>query len=64
MDVNNIIAAIGSVGFPVVACVGLYLMQIKQADAHKQEMDKVTEAINNNTIALTRLIERIGGNNE
>lgn len=26
MDVNNIIAAIGSVGFPIVACCGLFYL--------------------------------------
>lgn len=30
---------------------------------HSQEMEKVTEAINNNTLALTKLCEKMEGDN-
>lgn len=31
--------------------------------SHKEEMEKMTEAVNNNTIALTRLTERLERDN-
>lgn len=60
MDVNSICQAIGSVGFPIIACVYLYLHMEKQDEQHKEEMGEITKALNNNTIALTKLTERMG----
>lgn len=72
MDFNLIIAAIGSLGFPIVACIGMayffakvnynYRTDIKEMNNnHKEEMDKMTEAINNNTLVIQKLIDRFGG---
>lgn len=59
MDVNSIIQLVGSLGFPIVCCGALFWRMIKSDDQHKQEMDKISEALNNNTVALTRLTEKI-----
>ncbi len=70
MDFANVLAAIGSVGFPIVACCGMayffsrvnanYRADIKEITAqHKEEMDKMTVAINNNTMALQRLLDKM-----
>ena len=75
MDANVIITMIGSLGFPIVACIFIaiffsktqdnYRADIKDMQAmHKQETDKMTEAINNNTRALERLIIKIGGDGD
>lgn len=75
MDVNTITTLIGSFGFPIVACFGMawyvkYQMdennkQLKEIrDEHKAEMNKVTTALNNNTLAITKLCERLGGSTD
>lgn len=64
MDLNNITQIIGSLGFPIVACIAMFMQMNKQVENHKTEMDRITEALNNNTIALTKLAERIGIENE
>ena len=67
---------ISSVGFPVVACIGL-AMYVKEQNKnnredvkelnlqHSKEMDafkdEIKEALNNNTIALTKLCEKLDG---
>ena len=72
MDANIIISMIGSLGFPIVACIFIavffsktqdnYRADIKEMQmTHKQETDKMTEALNNNTLALQRLVDKIGG---
>ena len=61
MDVNVITQLIGSLGFPIAACVALFYRMNKQDEQHKEEMTKITESLNNNTIALTRLSEKLGG---
>jgi exo-beta-1,3-glucanase (GH17 family) len=59
MDVATITQVIGSLGFPIVACaaVGWYVVKIQKQN--NDTITKMSEAINNNTIALTKLAEKI-----
>ncbi len=67
---DQIWSAIGQYAFPIVACVvmGWYVKYIQDnyrkdisdiSARHKEEMDKVTTALNNNTIAIQRLTDFI-----
>ena len=60
MDFATIISAVSAVGFPIVFCLILYKTMLDQSKQHKEESDKLTEAIHNNTIALTKLIDKLG----
>ncbi len=55
MDLQAITTLIGSLGFPIAACIACFSMLNKEREEHKNEMAKVTEAINNNTLALEAL---------
>lgn len=68
---NDIVQVISAVGFPIVASVACgmfvkwqYEQNAKQVDEmrkeHKEEVSKMTEALNNNTLALQKLIDKIG----
>lgn len=59
MDMNSATQLIGSIGFPIVMCLLLYYKMGTQDELHRAEMDKMTEAINNNTKALTELITKL-----
>lgn len=59
MDINGIMQIIGSLGFPIVACIFLFRQNINIEEKHTNEMKSIIEAINNNTIALTKLSERL-----
>lgn len=61
MGVNEITSLISTVGFPIVCCIALFWRMMKADDQHKQEMDKLSEALNNNTIALTKISTLLGG---
>lgn len=61
MDYANIVQLIGSLGFPIVACCVLFYEMEKQNERHKEEMDKLTESLNNNTLALSKLTAKLGG---
>lgn len=74
MDLNSIVTVISSIGFPIVACIGLgwYVKyQTDQNNAEVKEMrteyqsqiEKVTEALTNNTIALNRLCDKFDNSN-
>ena len=67
---NDIISIISAVGFPIVAAVGCgyfvkwqYEQNQKQNEEirkeHKEEVTKMTEALNNNTLALQKLIDKL-----
>ena len=64
MKFNDIITAICTVGFPIVAYGALFWYVLKKDSEHRSEVEKMTEAINNNTIALTKLIERLDNENK
>ena len=59
MNVNSLIQLVGSLGFPIVACGALFWHMIKSDEQHKEEMNKMSEALNNNTSALLKLTERL-----
>lgn len=70
MDFSAIITIISSVGFPIVACIGLAWYVKYQTDTnnkavaemrreHQDEIAKVTDALNNNTLALQKLCDRL-----
>ena len=60
MDVGTITQIVSTVGFPIAMCVVL-LWYIKDiSDKHKQETEKFTEALNNNTLVLQKLCDTIG----
>lgn len=72
MDNTTLITMISSVGFPIVACIGLAwwtkyttdqnnARMDKMQSEHKEEIAKVTEALNNNTLALQRLCDKMEG---
>lgn len=59
MDLNALTTAIGSLGFPIIMCLLLYDRLGKQDAQHKEEMMKLTESLNNNTNAITKLTEKL-----
>ena len=59
MDVNAIIQLVGSLGFPIVMCGALFWRMVKSDEQRKAEMDKLSEALNNNTIAITKLSDKL-----
>lgn len=61
MDLNVVTQLIGSLGFPIVACIALFYQNSKQEDRHREEMEKLSDAVNNNTLAITQLTEKING---
>lgn len=52
MDVAGLVNLIGSLGFPIVMCILLWSQMQKNEERHKEELEKITEAIQNNTIAV------------
>jgi hypothetical protein len=71
MQLTDILTAISTVGFPIVCCLllGWYVKtqsesNQKQLDEirkdHKEEVSKMVEALNNNTLVLRQILDKLG----
>ena len=58
MDFNGITQLIGSLGFPIVVAIACFWYINKQTEQHKAEIDKMAEAVNNNTLVLQKLLDK------
>lgn len=56
-----IISAVGSLGFPIVACIVLFKQNEKLEARHEEESKLFAQAINNNTLAIQRLTDKLEG---
>ena len=72
MTFAEVLTAISTIGFPIVACCAMayffakvnnnYRQDIKEINAeHKQEMNSMVEAVNNNTMVIQKLVDRMDG---
>lgn len=71
MNINDVLTAVTTVGFPIVCC-GAMMYYVKYTTdkhreeietlntQHKDEMKEVTNAVNNNTLALQKLCDKMG----
>lgn len=71
MDITQLTQMIMNVGFPIVMCGAMawyvkdtsdkHREEVQQLNQqHQEEMGQVTEALNNNTLALQKLCDKIG----
>ena len=56
---NEVVTLITNVGFPIGLTLILLWYIYDSNNKHNEEMDKMSEALNNNTLALTKLIDRL-----
>lgn len=59
MDITTILQAIGSVGFPIVACCYMFYLNQMQTEAHENEVRKYVEALNELKLAINTLINKL-----
>ena len=55
MDVGMVTTFISNVGFPIAACIALYVLVQNMQKAHKEEIDSLRKTIEQNTVVLVRL---------
>lgn len=64
MNVDVITTLITTVGFPIVVCLAMMYYVKYLNDQHKNEIDKLSEAIQNNTLVMQRLLDKLGGDED
>ena len=68
---NTVVQIISTLGFPIAMCIGACIFIKYQFDSnnknmeelrkeHREEVKGMTDALNNNTLALQKLIDKIG----
>lgn len=58
-DIGAITQIIGTLGFPIAACIAMFSMLNKEREAHKEEMNELKQALANNTLALQSLADKL-----
>ena len=60
MDIQAITQVVSTVGFPIAMCclMGYYIKYTE--DRHREEVSELTKAVNNNTIVLQKLTDKLG----
>ena len=61
MDTNAITTLITSVGCPIVVCRICFWYIKTMTETHKDEVRQLTEAIQNNTLVMQQLVDKMGG---
>lgn len=59
MEFSDILNLIGSYAFPITMCIAFFWKVDKDEKARREEQDKMTEAINNNTLTMQKLVDRL-----
>jgi len=59
MEINTVTQLVSSVGFPIALCIYMIYAMQKQSENHKTEINELTKTIENNTIAIIKLVEKI-----
>lgn len=64
MDVTAISQIISTLGFPIVMCVALFWKLDKSDEQHREEIGKLSESLNNNTVVMEKLLVKLGGESD
>ena len=62
MNVQEIVSAIGSVGFPIVACCGLFYLYDKTIKDIVNALDNVNQTLVQVNSMLDKIMHRLGNN--
>lgn len=60
MNVSTISEMITTLGFPIVMCIVLCVYVWKIQQKYNAQIDKMTEALNKNTLAISTLTAKLG----
>lgn len=59
MELEAIVSLFSNLAVPVACLIATFALWNKEREDHKQEQKELTEAVNNNTLALNKLVDRL-----
>lgn len=60
MDVTAIVQVVSSLGFPIAVCLICFWYINKLEEKHSNDVQKLTDALNNNTLIMQKLCDKMG----
>lgn len=60
MDVSAIVQVVSSLGFPIAVCLICFWYINKLEETHRNEVQKLADALNNNTLIMQKLCDKMG----
>lgn len=60
MDFSTVTQFVSTLGFPIAVCLICFWYINKREEQHKDEVTELAKAINNNTIVMQKLVDRLG----
>ena len=60
MDLNTISTIFANLGVPVSCLAVTFYLWYQEMQSHKEEVNKLQDALNNNTLVLQKLLDRMG----
>lgn len=55
MDLEIIMQAVSTIGFPIACCIGLFWYLNAERESHKEESAALAKALNDNTLVIQEL---------
>ena len=59
MSIQDILSIVTTVGFPIAVCLICFWYINKMQETHKAETHELSEALNNNTIVMQKLVDKL-----
>ncbi|MBO7731195.1 MAG: hypothetical protein J6S67_01530 [Methanobrevibacter sp.] len=59
MDITTVTQFVSTLGFPIAVCLICFWYINKREEQHKEEVTELAKAINNNTIVMQKLVDRL-----
>ena len=59
MDLEQIVSLITTLGFPIFCCLIMWKQMLTMQAQHKEELANVTAALNNNTLVIQQLVDKL-----
>lgn len=59
MDLNTISTIFANLGVPVACLAVTFYLWYQEMQSHKEEVNKLQDALNNNTLVLQKLLDRM-----
>ena len=64
MDFSTVTQFVSTLGFPIAVCLICFWYINKREEQHKDEVTELAKAINNNTLVMQELVDRLGDDDE
>lgn len=59
LGIEEVTKLIVDIGFPFAVCIGLFKMIQDMRIEYTKQLEKLSEAVNNNTIVMTKIYSRL-----